>query len=193
MDEQKTFAEIWQRQPLSESEIDMEKLIAKAVKFQRRVSFRNLTEYVAAGLLLVLAGATVASGHAPLFVRIGMTLIALGGLVVVAVLRLRGHAAKDKPGLGVATGEMMRWHRSELARQRDLLRSVPVWYLAPFVPGLVVIFGGSWLASPASHVPRIALRAAIVAIVFLVVALANRRAARKLDEQMGELDQQLDV
>ena len=42
----------------------------------------------------------------------------------------------------------LEFHRSELVRQRDLLRSVWWWYLLPFVPGMLLIPVGSSLDDP---------------------------------------------
>jgi hypothetical protein len=36
----------------------------------------------------------------------------------------------------------LEFHRRELVRQRDLLRSVWRWYIGPIVPGLVVFYAG---------------------------------------------------
>ena len=48
----------------------------------------------------------------------------------------------------------LQFHRGELERQRDLLRSVWKWYLAPLVPGMTLVCLGSVLARPEHALPR---------------------------------------
>jgi hypothetical protein len=72
-----------------------------------------------------------------------------------------------------------------------LLRRVPLWYLGPLVPGMVVILVGAWLAVPDQRL-RVALTAALITAVFAGVAALNLRGARKLDQQITELGHGLD-
>jgi len=191
MDEERTVKNLWQSQPLAESELSMELVIERADKFQRKIRFRNFTEYMAAAAVVAWAGSFALRAGPPLMMRAGMALIAVGALVVASLLRLHGHAARAEPPLAGPTAEVVGWHRSELERQRDLLRKVPLWYLGPFVPGLVVFFAGGWLASPDNRL-RIALTGLLTAAVFAGVAALNARAARKLDEQIVELGRGLE-
>lgn len=188
MAEEKNIADIWQEQPLAESEIDMAVIMKKAHLFQRKIRSRNLTEYVAAAAVVAWTGHTALTSQAPWLVKAGGVLIGLGAIAVASFVHLRGHAARAEPPLTAPTREVVGWHRSELVRQRDLLRSVPRWYLGPFVPGLVLTLVGLWLAD-SGGVGRVGLGAAFVALVFAGVAWLNTRGARKLDEQIEELGQ----
>ncbi len=191
MDEQKKMVELWQGQPLAESELNMEMVMAASEKFQRKIRFRNVTEYVASGAVVAWAAVFVSRSEAPLLVKLGMALVGLGAVGVATVLRLRGHAAEATPPLAAPTSEVVSWHRSELVRQRDLLRHAPLWYLGPFVPGLVLVLVGAWLASP-GHGLQVGLIAGLIGLVFAGVAGLNLRGANKLDEQIEALGRELD-
>jgi hypothetical protein len=187
MDEEQRLVSLWQNQPLSENEMSMQMVMDRATKFQRKIRFRNLTEYVAGGVVMVWAALSVVQSQAPVLIKVGSALLGLGALFVVTFLRLRGHAAYAEPPLAQPTRELVSWHRAELVRQRDLLRSVPRWYLAPFLPGMILILVGGWLKEP-EKAWRVGLTAAMVAAVFAGVAWLNRRGARKLDERARELE-----
>jgi hypothetical protein len=191
MNEDKNIVGLWKSQPLSESELDMQLVIDQAQRFQRKVRVRNLTEYLACGGLVVWGVAVPLRSAAPPLMKAGIVLIALGALAVAAILRLRGHAARHEPPLAAPTREALSWHRSELIRQRNLLRAAPLWYLGPFLPGVATTLVGAWLAAPGQGLP-VALTAALVALVFAAVALLNRRASSKLDEQIEKLGQGLE-
>jgi hypothetical protein len=191
MNEDQNIIRLWKNQPLAASELDMQLVITQAQKFQRKIRLRNLTEYLACGGLVAWAASFMLRSAAPPLMKAGIVLIALGGLAVAAILRLRGHAARREPPLAASTREALGWHRSELIRQRELLRAVPLWYLGPFVPGVATTLIGAWLTAPGEGL-RVALTAALVAVVFAGVALLNRRAASKLDEQIAKLAQGLE-
>jgi hypothetical protein len=76
------------------------------------------------------------------------------------------------------------FHRGELVRQRDLLRSVVWWYIGPIIPGLVVFCAG---ITP-RHGAGSLLSAVPLLCIFGLVVWANHRAAARLDRQIAELD-----
>jgi len=191
MSDEKKILDLWQGQPLSEKEIDMELVINSATKFQRKIRRRNFLEYAGGAVVVAWTAHFAVSAPAPLLERIGTALIGVGALLVVTVLRRRGHAGGDPP-LAAPTGELLAWHRSELARQRDLLRSVPLWYLGPFVPGLLLTFLGRWLANPEQSRP-LALSFGFVVLVFGGVWVLNVVGAKKLDRKLHELDDNASV
>lgn len=189
MADKKNLLELWQEQPLAESEIDMEKVMKAASKFQRQIRLRNFIEYAAGGVVMLWTAHSALFVPAPPLVKVGSVLLGLGALVVVTVLRKRGHAAGDPP-FSAATSELVAWHRSELARQRDLLYSVPVWYLGPFLPGMLAIAAGRWLERP-DRAHDVAIATAIIALVFGATAALNWVGARKLDRKLRDLEQGL--
>lgn len=191
MAEHKSIVELWQGQPLIERKLDMGDLIENVDRFQRKIRRRNVLEYTAACVLVIWAILFVARSDALLLIKAGVLLIALGGLGAAIILRLRGHGAEGKPPVASTTRDVLLWHRSELSRQRDLLRSVPVWYLGPFVPGLVLLLVGAWLAHPDKWL-RISLSGALVLVVFTGVAFMNLKAARKLGEQIDAVGREIE-
>jgi hypothetical protein len=78
------------------------------------------------------------------------------------------------------------FHRRELVRQRDMLRSVWRWYIAPIVPGLAVFSAGTL----PQHSPwwMFLLLALFFLAIFGGIVWLNRRAADRLDRQIAELD-----
>jgi hypothetical protein len=85
------------------------------------------------------------------------------------------------------------FHRGELERQREALHTVWSWYLAPFVPGMVVFLAGVSFteANPAPLAARLAVflaGAGLMAAVFAVIAWINGLAVKKIDTQIAALD-----
>ena len=64
-----------------------------------------------------------------------------GALTVMFELHRRGSARTAPADLGLST--CIDFHRKSLERQRDALRTVWIWYLLPFVPGLAIFEIGS--------------------------------------------------
>jgi hypothetical protein len=79
-----------------------------------------------------------------------------------------------------------------LERQRDLLRTVWSWYLGPLIPGLAVLITAYALANPAHWKYQglfIAGYVLFVAAFVVGIAKLNAGAARKLQKQIDELDE----
>ena len=81
----------------------------------------------------------------------------------------------------------LQFHRAELERQRDLLRSVWKWYLAPLVPGMLLVYVGSALARP-EHASRALLGLAGTVAVFVLIGDLNRRVANRLQARIDALE-----
>lgn len=177
---------LWKSQDVPKTEIDMQTLVLESNKFQSKIKRRNAGEYIA-GLFVAVYFGSYALGNEPILVRVGALLIVVGTAVVVANIRLRGHAAKEQAPLDGPTTALVAWHRAELVRQRTLLRDVPRWYLAPFVPGVAVFVVGAFISRPSGW-PVFLVVVAFSVATFLGLAWVNRRAARKLEEQIAKLD-----
>jgi hypothetical protein len=102
----------------------------------------------------------------------------------------RRASAKRVPEAGEAAVD---FYRAELTRQRDALRSVGVWYIAPVVPGMTLLLMGRWFQSHATKWPVgadhfiILLCAAVAVLVFLAIWLLNQRGADRLQRRIDEL------
>ncbi len=81
--------------------------------------------------------------------------------------------------------DVLRFHQRELARQRDVLRAVPLWYLLPFVPGMVAIAANKWETSSAAGA---LIGVPVIIGVFAVIWRLNVWAARGLDRELHKVD-----
>lgn len=162
---------------------------ASATKFQRKIGWRNVREYVAAIAVVLFFAYEFWRAGDPL-ARIGFGMIIAGTIYVVAHLYLKGAGSPLPRDAGLSS--YIEFQRRELVRQRDLLSSVWRWYLGPLVPGLAVLIVAFWRANP-GHLKFMGLYAAIyagvVAALFLGIARMNTSAARKLQRQIDELDE----
>ena len=154
-----------------------------AEKFERTISRRNRREYAAAAFVVVWFSIWAWFAESAV-VALGSWLVALGALYVVYHLHRHGTARRAAGEQGGTS--CLAFHRSELARQRDLLRSVWWWYLLPFAPGiLLMVVGGSverserwvWLSA-----------GIFAAVTFIGIGLLNQRVARKLQQRLDDLD-----
>ncbi|WP_324827433.1 hypothetical protein [Qipengyuania zhejiangensis] len=163
---------------------------SRATRFERTIRRRNILEYAAAALMIpCFAGlAGVAAWHAE-WMFAGASLACLAAIVfVVAKLMRDGANLERKPEVSC------RDHlRIQYKRQRDLLRSVPRWYLGPLGFGIASFFAVvvSKVAEergigPALDGIWVPLGGTI--IFFLFVGLINLWAARMLDRQIQQLD-----
>ena len=109
-------------------------------------------------------------------------LIIAGGLCVLFQLYKRATPGTLPEDLGLTAS--LEFHRRELVRQRDLLRSVWLWYIGPFIPGIVV-FG---MGVRPRHGTTSWLNAVPFLSVFGVIMWLNYRAARGLDRQIAEIE-----
>lgn len=162
-----------------------------AQRFQSRVRLRNTMEYVAAAFVVVFFGWTAVTVPVPI-VQVGAGLIMAGALYVCWQLYRLGRAA-TRGELDAGAQSWAAFHRGELVRQREALRTVWSWYLAPFVPGMVVFLAGVSFtdANPAPLPARLVVFLAgigMMAAVFAVIAWINALAVKKIDAQIAALD-----
>jgi hypothetical protein len=178
------FRDLWQSQEVEKMEMSIEELRAKALKFQKRIQWRNLRE--------LLAAAFAISGAAFGFVRISATvprisfgLAITGAIYIVWHLRVRAAATAMPAGLG--RDSSVAFYRRELEKQRDLLRNIWKWYLGPLVPGLALLtIWGIFKAPPERRWFPEVYGVCCVAL-FWGIGRLNHRAACRLDRQIDEL------
>ena len=181
---------IWKTQSKEEFTMSLADIHARAETFQTRVRTRNWIEYIAAAFVIGAFAWMAITMPSPI-IKAGALLIALGAAYVCWKLYQLGRAA-SKAEMDAAQS-LADFHRAELVRQRDALRTVWRWYLAPFVPGMLVFLGGVAF-EPALEAPLAARLVIFVtglgfqAAVFGAVAWLNAVAVKKLDKEIAALD-----
>jgi hypothetical protein len=170
---------LWREQPSEEVHMSAQEIRGLAEKFERTISRRNRREYAASAFVVVWFSVWAWFAESGV-TAVGCWLVVVAALWVVLHLYRRGAAQWT-------TGEQevmscLEFHRSELVRQRDLLRSVWWWYLLPFVPGLILISVGNSLEGWALLAPGFAV------VTFAGVGLLDQRVARQLQRRVDDLD-----
>ena len=126
---------IWQNQPTEETNmITLADIRARAASLQSRVRLRNAALYIYSLANIVLTLWLVSTGRFPRFAAPGL-LIGAAHLFVIWQLWWRtGARALPEGLLGHAALDYL---RHEFTRQHDALSGAWLWYIAPFMPGLV--------------------------------------------------------
>jgi hypothetical protein len=130
---------LWQTQATESLSMPLEELQRKAKMFRSRIRRRNIREYVAAAILIVWVGSGLLRFSTPLN-RAAQIAIIAGAVYVVWQLRRRGSTAILP--VEASASNWIDFHRRQLERQRDALRSVWKWYLAPLIPGIALLLAG---------------------------------------------------
>jgi hypothetical protein len=174
---------VWQNQPLENKPMPLEEIRRQARQFENRIQSRNLREYAGGAVGVAVFTYYLFMFPSPI-ARAGSVLSIAGMLLIMAQIYRR--AAPGKMPADLAWTGSLGFHRRELVRQRDLLRSVWRWYIGPIVPGLVVFTAGTM----PKHGPWWMFL--VLALFYLVVlggiVWINYRAAKRLDRQIAELD-----
>ena len=163
----------------------------RMTKLERQVLIRNLIEYCAGALVLVLFGAaTIMAVMASQFIMaVCFASTVVGVIYVIGTLYRQGRVETRQP-----ENSCIDHLRGQLTRQRDLLRSVPKWYLAPLVPGVVglyltIIWEVAQVRGWAVAVEGLWLEFGGTLVFFVFVGWLNLRAARGLDREIQALPQ----
>jgi len=190
------LAGLWQDQKLEGNKMALEAIRKKTMKFERRIRNRNLMEYIAAGIVVAGFGRTIFHAENN-FVRLGSALVVAAAIYIVYALRTRGSSLR-LPDV-TARMNLIQFHRSSLERQRDLLMDIWRWYILPFVPGTLLnmvgfavrdgaVLNPQRTAEQARHGLNILFFTLFMFGFFFLVAALNKRAARKLQLKIDELD-----
>ncbi len=182
---EKTVQAAWQAEPAEEFMLKESEMHAQLTKFQRQIKWRNILEYAAGAAVLVVFGA-YAINLESIWMKIGSLLLIIGTVFLLTNLHFRAGRREAPPDF-----ESRSFYISELERQRDALKSVWLWYVAPLVPGLIVFRIGVHLSELQSH-PYVfdAVGVGILGLVLWLNARAVKRLQRKIDEarQLLEID-----
>jgi hypothetical protein len=179
----------WQESAAEAPLPPLAELRAGADRFHRAIRLRNRLEYGASVLVVLCFTAYVFLLPNPI-ARIGAALVVLGTFYVVWQLHRRASAV-DVPAVEGAL-PLLAHQRAQLVRQRDALAKVWLWYLLPFAPGLAVMMFGPTIARDPAALFHMGW-GDTSSILFVVAVFAgiwwlNRRAARKLQKAIDEIN-----
>lgn len=182
---------IWQSQKTEGIIVTLEDIRGRAAKFQRRIRNRNAREYVASAVVIAVFG--FYAWHLPgWMMKLGSELIIAAMIFTVWQLYRRGRAQAMPDGATVAG--LVAFHRQQLVRERETVRTVWLWYLLPFVPGLVLMLLGRYFqfhapgrAIAVDHLV-IVLGAIIMVLILIIILLLNMWGAARLQNRIHELD-----
>jgi Flp pilus assembly protein TadB len=181
--------DIWKSQKTEYAPMAIEDIRAQAGKFRSRVQARNLREYIVAVFVIAVFGFYIWD-FPNLFMQLGSAMIIAGTLYMVWQLRKRG-SSSPLPSIDSASA-WLDYHRHALEAQRDALRSIWKWYLAPFVPGLIVFLIGKIELQPHRMWLPTAIAAVICFAVFAGIWALNAWGARRLQREIDKLPRQTD-
>lgn len=179
---------LWAADQKEKFTMSIVELNARSDQLRSRIKRRNLTEYLAAALVISIFG-WIAFISPVWSIKIG------AGLIIIAAIYVSWQL---NAVASVFTGEtpaqdLVSAHRRELVRQRDALRSIWRWYLLPFVPGALVFTLGTNMEAGVNTPLWTALTESAVNLgftgaIFLGIWALNSRAALKLEDKIKALD-----
>lgn len=162
----------------------------RAARFERKIRRRNILEYAAGTIVMAVfaafgIGAIAVGEHA---IAAASWAIVAGVAVVMWQLARRGGTLDRMP-----EEPCLDHLRRQYRQQHAALRSVPLWYIGPFLPGIVLFYLAvgagvareiGWIAA----LQGLAGPAAATFGIFAAVALANWLAARRLKLTLEQIE-----
>lgn len=177
--------QIWQSQPVEGTTMSAEAIRLRAAKFEQRIASKNLRRFIAC--LLTGGGFIYFLVTMPeLPFRITWGLFFLGMIWIAFQLRRKGAPRAMPEGLGASTG--VDFFRSELERQRDLMKNVWPFHFGPLIPGYLA-FNVAYLLKfrRPTGIAELALLDAFFVVVFFVAWRVNMRCARSFQRSIDSL------
>ncbi len=151
--------------------------------FERKMKFRNWREYVAASIIVVAFGYRAFRAHSSLESASCVELVASAIWITATLVK----KSADDPGPNATLKQLLTYHRAQLDRQIKLLSRVVAWYLAPIAVGLVGILAAD--AMRLGFTPVVLGTMIFSALLFVAIAILNKRAAAKLENDRALLPQ----
>ncbi|HEY1759873.1 MAG TPA: hypothetical protein VGG72_31165 [Bryobacteraceae bacterium] len=172
---------LWQGQEVEQVILTVDEIRSRSDRFERRMHRRNVREYIAGALVVALFSGQLWRSHGW---RLTPAVLSIAGTIYV-MFQLHRRASAHPLPTDVGLRGSIEFHRVELERQRNAVRSVWRWYLLPFVPGLV----SGLVVTGIDHGINLRLNGMGVffVLVFVGIWALNQRGARKLDRKIQEL------
>ena len=157
----------------------------RARKFERKILLNNILNYGVAAGGVALIGFFILHVHNLLF-RLGASVGAAVTMNFAWQMHRKSPFRRLPEAMGGATG--IEFLRGELARRRDYCREFLRQVLPPTIPVWLLFMGALLQLHPRHLGWRAAVANGAVAVVFWGLCAQSRWYARKLQEQIDELD-----
>ena len=171
--------------------IDLATLKTESSKLDRRVRRRNTLETAAAAVVAVWFGYGALTAETMLG-RVGHAEIVLSALWIAFWLIRRGSPEKAPPPEATTTA-FIEHRRRQLERQIELLRKVPLWYIAPLALGLLLVYVDGLSRILSDPTPAALAVAVLVGMLQILVCAGvvywNLRAAAALKAELRKLSE----
>ena len=174
---------LWHESQPAFEPLALEEIKRQAGRFGDAIRRRNRREYAATALVVVVFALYAVIFAEPL-IKIGSLLVIAGAMVVAWQIARR----TSRPDPDAEAQDISGYYRERLIREEHMLARVGRWYLAPFVPGLLVFMLGQAKASGMGGSLVFLFVVALQLLVFGGVWILNRRAAAMLRGQIERLD-----
>jgi 4-hydroxybenzoate polyprenyltransferase len=172
---------LWQAQEVERVTLTIEEIRRRSARFERRIHWRNMREYIAGAAVIVFFAPQLWHAHGW---RLTPALLSIVGVLYV-MFQLHRRAAPRRVPADAGIHASVQFHRLELERQRDALHTVWRWYLLPFVPGFAAAMAVK--AMDAGIKPGLIITVVGFVLVYVVIWRLNEWAARNLDRKVQEL------
>ncbi len=181
---------LWQSQntnnPSSSMQVFEQQVAQDVISFRHKIASRNRQESICALIVMLIFG-YYCWALPEFLMRVGSGLIVLGSAVILYQLQFRA-VLQELPAEQLGQPFLI-YYRSELMRQRNMLRNIWLYQFGPVLPGMSVFFWGMAQPNPADFPWQVT---SVVIVPFLVVLGMNLNAARKIQIEINKLNQEIE-
>lgn len=191
MTEKDPLQVLWKSQTETPPTPSLPDVKQRALKFQSVIRRRNFFEYVVSLYVLYFFGKTALNTNNTLLAAASILCVLA---IVFVCYKLFSNARSASRSELDMTLDFIDFHRSMLRRQHKALASVWKWYLAPFIPGLLLFVFASHFYNGASEpllmsALYVLLKFLALGAVFFGIHWLNKREAKRIDIEIAKLDE----
>lgn len=171
--------DIWNESSEEEYVMKIDQIRTKSESFAKTVKWRNFREYSAAVFVIAMFAYYAFASQITL-IKIGSLCNIAAALFIMVQLNKRSASTTVNPG----TEPIISYHRKQLEREKNALRSVWAWYLLPTIPGTALFAAGFIQSQPEADFTR---SIAVILLINIFVLLYNAWGARQLQKEIDAL------
>lgn len=171
--------DIWNELSDEEYVMKIDQIRMKSESFAKTIKWRNIREYGAA-VFVIFMFAYYAFASEFMLIKIGSLCNIAAAFFVMAQLSKRSASTSVNPG----AEPIISFHRKQLEKERNSLRSVWAWYVLPIVPGTALF--AVWFAQTRPEAEFVRYFAVFL-LINIFVLLFNAWGARQLQKEIDAL------